>query len=662
MQNKFFEDIHAYHQKLSKAPDYTKLFTKDPKGKRFESLRGCSGFVDTFFTLDHFEDPYLYETLSVVLGMGETARKDDLDFKKTKDLVEKISSGKLRILNSTKNIHSKLYILQNKTCTRVICGSNNMTKRAKGSFQEEDAMVFDYMNSAHKGHSVYESVNKRLEHFEDNADEFMEDLYAQMAKNKDPAKEKQIIENWLQATDVSSEKISVAEKNEAILSAIASSEGHDEIVRVNPEKINKKTKEILNKNKSLTFKEGNLSVEKKKFLAFNEKTELPIMHIDYKKETIHIGKNSNFVNVVPEEFDPGKVNEALSNCENYINTSVDDSDSDYTDGEMTKNALCEIMLHILSSPFVSEWARIRKNYAVHAVKKGPKQLIVEGPSNNGKSTFAGWALSLVYGSPIEPINISKYTGPQIKNLISNQSLGATVFPLVLDDPKKSFFQAGGPHEYISKTHWETGWHPEINQPQIIYLANEPQLKEWGKTRNELIKLDIYYHDDTKCNVQIIEREFERRNEVFRYFSKAMFSEIKNHTGYESDDLHLARKAVLKLYSIAEREVPIWLTDKPYSKKYDQGKITVRRMLYGGALSTIKKTSNNPLVFSTLGERDFQSMRVFKNALPQNIASKMHGYKKIEILKPKEFWKWAGSPPTLIEKVREKVRERVPFLR
>ena len=648
MQNKMFEDFVFYHRKLSKTPDYVKLYSKDPEGKKFKHMRGCSGFVDSFFTLEHFDDPYGYETISIVVGINETAKKENLNSSDLQKIVTKVSDGSLKILNSHKNIHSKIYILWNEKWVRVIIGSNNITKRAKSRHQEEDCSVADFQRPIHEKHEYLQSVKARLESFEKHADLFMEDLI-NLIKD-DPEKTQEISRNWLEAVAVSQERISLAKHNKIILSAIDSHPEKQEVIKIAPSKIPQSVRKKFSKNKAITIKEDRWEINKKEFLSFKQNSELPAMMVDFDKETAKIGKDGNFVNRVADTLDKQKIKESLSLIEDFINQSIDKSDADCIHPNMTKHAYAEFLLHMLFGPFVSEWARRKKEYGGFGSKKGPKMVIIQGPSNNGKSTFANWGLSLVYGDLIKPIMVHQFSGPEIETIIDNQILGKTTFPLILDDPRSTFFKSGGPYERITKNHWDPAGHlDKIDQPNLIWLANEPKLHAWGKSRIDVINIDIVYHNESNTNIDIINTAMAKKCDIFPYFSKLVFTAMAKLNKYEFDDLYIPRKVWAELYNISNMPIPEWAPMQQYSKKYDQGKIKAKKILFDKHLKLSKVISNDPRIIEI---PDYKQNAAFIQSLPQHINAKKHGA-RIEVLNPREFDKWIGRapPPTLVERVK-----------
>ena len=646
-QNKMFEDFVPHHRKLSKIPDYVNLYSKDPEGKKFKHMRGCSGFVDSYFTLEHFDDPYNYETVSIVVGMNETAKKENLDSSDLQKIVTRVSAGDLKILNSQKNIHSKIYILQNEKWARVIIGSNNITKRARSPHQEEDCSVADFQKPIHEKHEYFQSVKKRLENIEKHADLFMGDLI-NLIKD-DPSKTEEISKNWLQAVGVSPERISQAEHNKIILSAILSSPEDQKVVQVIPNRISQNVKKNFSRHKAITTKEDGWEIDKKKYLSFEQKSELPAMMVDFDKESIKIGKDGNLVERVADTLDKEEIRKSLSLVEDFINQSIDKSDADCSNPSMTKHALYEFLLHIFYGPFLSGWAKKKKELAGFGSKKGPKMVIIQGPSNNGKSTFATWGLSLVYGSLIEPIMVHKFTGPQIEAIISNQTLGKTTFPLVLDDPRSTFFKSGGPYERIVKNHWDpAGYLDEIDQPNLIWLANEPKLHEWGKSRIDVLPIDVVYRNESNTNIEIINTAYRKKCDIFPYISKLVFREFAKLDKYKFDDIYPIRKALVKAYEIADMPIPEWAPIQRFSKKYDQGKTRVREILWEKKYNSSKIISEDPRIIEI---PDYRTMTDFIAALPQHITAKRHG-SRIEIRKPSEFDKWIGSAPrqTFIQRI------------
>ena len=124
--------------------------------------------------------------------------------------------------------------------------------------------------------------------------------------------------------------------------------------------------------------------------------------------------------------DREQVRKALEHIEKYFAT-VDWGQS--RDPRFAKESMFEALLYFLSAPFAHEHMQIRRQHYALIDQRGPQALYIVGPSQNGKSTFVRFALQLLSGKHVNPLDGGQFTKTRVR---SASALG-TVFPLVFDD-------------------------------------------------------------------------------------------------------------------------------------------------------------------------------------------------------------------------------------
>jgi hypothetical protein len=624
---------------ISKRKDFESLF------EGFKVLRAISYVASPLTILDFF-DRYKYEKVEILVGENLSVSEEYRDaLLKKKDVIERmvelIESGKLKIFIPKKTIHTKMFILEQKSdsiegqtppepliTSRVIISSANLTESAqKATRQTNYAVFWDLPADNPSLRQFHEDYDK---HF-DGAELFMEDLVELFQKEKEIPKH-QLINMWLDQSADSELDTDVIQNIQSI--SLQSLEAPIEteknfIIRL-PEKpeVRKGIERFLSPVKP-SISNNNVQMDVGAFFSFiQERCGIPLMRVDLEKEQVRMGFGGKVLLCTGPLPDKQNVNLALEHIESYINTV----DLGRTSNPIfVKTSMFEALLYILSAPFANEYMKLRRQKFGFVDLRGPRFLLVYGPSGNGKTSFVRFCLRLLSGHSIEPISSKDFR----KGKIRNTALVGTAFPLIFDDV--SFSKSSGIEETL-KSYWEIWWKESEVIPQIIMTSNHGSLKDWAKTRIKRVDFDIQFDRNDPESMQTLSKILSYNNSIFHWFSFLYIEYLRNGIIALDDELSTARLVMQRLYKHAQRPLPEFFPSEPVERIYDPG----RRSWI--ELFTFKKVTENwekgrlQIVF-TPDMQDYEINRAV-GLIPQSIKYKRFGH-TIIVETPDEFNAWLG---------------------
>lgn len=597
--------------------------------KNFSEFYGIIYLIKPIEIIDLFEKEN-YKNVEIIIDGFTSLKKyeEDLSQKSITEIekiVEFIKNDRLKIFFPTDRMeHSKYYFLKNEKFTRVINGSANYTFPREP--QQNYVWFIDFPNNAPE----LEKFKNDYRKLKENTKICLQSLLDMFKENDEDSEKKdtsEIIKIWIgnikETVDYTSEKNPVEE----ILPQIIRNTGQT-IVQIPTDMAIKLKDERLFKD---TFsEEGSKSFVRRIELIDRIKTEIkiPIMFVDMDKECVFCDKDEKRTE---SNFDKEKINNYLKNVEDYIGTV----DLGVTSNKVfVKQSICEALLYVLSTLFVNEITKMKREHAGLVNRRGIPFLFIYGDSKNGKTTFLKFVSKIIYEQIVQPIEGNEFNKARVNYLRSFSSC----FPLFFDDIGNRW----GYTEQIIKSHWEVNWNNEKIFPQLILTSNKPNLPDWAETRVKKINFDIKFSGNPKEERELNEI-LKQENLMFRYFSFLFIKELKKREFLNSSDhLWLARRIFKKLYKDGEREIPDYLSkilDKPIEEIYDINKKEWQEIIFRYQKVKIKEERADVRIdFSQ--DMTPNEIKTYINHLPSDIKHKIKGKTLIlEEENGKKFLNW-----------------------
>ena len=572
-----------------------------------------------------------YEEIELVVGddFGESYKRElkGKDIETVTRLAEFVSTGRLRLFFPKRMPdHSKLYILLKPGQTRIIFGAANLTESARRGRQANMMMVWDLPEGdpfIGNLFAKYETDTRK------NCDLFMGDLVAELKERVDQNRpQSEIVEAWLNRNpEVEEDLETTAIFAEITTKALDPERNTVPIIVVDVPKSVKTEKKLLTAFSQLSPDRASDGIrlnglELAKFVQ--ERWHVPLMRLDLEKRVVR----ANVRGVVEELTAPlsnvADVNDALAHIEDYINTVELGTSQNPL---LAKQSMFEALLYILASPFANERMKATRERHGAVTRRGPAVLYVTGPSSNGKTAFVKFALKLLTGYNVEPIDgQNHFTKTQVRAIRNLQ----TVFPMVFDD-----VPAARKLEGVVKPYWETEWRPDIVFPQLVITSNEESLEEWAKTRVKLIHFDVHF-TESKVNKDRLASLLARETHFFRWFSYLYFQQLGGEAFLADDQLKLARVVLKQLYQHAGRPLPPFFLDVPLELIHDPGRSEWMRVI---RLRKVTLDENaNEAVIDFAADLEPREISRYEGHLPQEIKHKRAG-KSLIVQNPASLFAW-----------------------
>ena len=613
----------------------------------FSALRAVSYVVSIKWILEFLERNQ-FESIEIVVGKEVSdlnpaeLLKDEVASDKgnlARQILGMMEQGRLKIYTSDRIVHSKFYILTGRGAIRVIQGSANLTTSARKGKQVNYLWKWDLEPGADK--SLIERFNADYDLHKKYCSLFMQDLQDMLKEAGDEDRER-VLNNWL-GRNVEPQEIGIMPMLTQMATEVLVGDSGEPVYRMmlpaEPSK-RKPIEQFLRPVKH-EIESSQIVFLKKDFLN-SENLFVPIMRVDFENHRIVFNIKAEKI-TVGDAAPPGEeVNTCLANIEEYIKSIDMGKTRNRTINNMTKMSVYEGLIYFLSSPFLNQYMRIKRAKVGRVDERGPRFLFISGGSSNGKTTFIKYALKLLTGKDINPIDKSNF---RKQNILMAAGLG-TNFPLVFDDVPPQRLNSSDMETTI-KSYWETWWNGQSIFPTIIVSSNAKSTKEWHQTRVKTLNFDVHFEPSMKAREKLNDI-FNQQNSIFSAFASYYFTHFSEDIS--DDELEHGRRTMLRLYDYAGRQVPEYFPKAPVETIYDPDRLKWRELIDLGKVSIVEKNDSMELTFlEGFNRSDVEhyadSIRHAKHRIVGNT---------IIIESPEDFRKWLGleenASPGIFEKL------------
>jgi hypothetical protein len=542
-------------------------------------------------------------------------------------LTERMDSGRLRVYvpKPHSKIHTKLYILENREDARVILTSRNLSMTRSLDF----ALWFDLPRE----HPFVAEANARFDEHLAMTNPFLDDLRSRL--RKEPGAEAQIIKAFLASPEPEpdTQLVRLAEATQESL-AHPDLETLQILIPDSPREKKRITETLEKAGFSVDEGQGVYRVDSRRFRTVVSRTvQLPIMTVYPERRRV--------AEIIDEEVlerssappsDRAEVSKWLDHIERYI-SAVDAELASPREKQVHKTAMMEVLLYLFASPFSHELMRLMQHHFGLVQKRGPRFLLVQGPTHRGKTTFLAFVLSLVAGRRIEPLSAKSY----FKEGFIRQALAyRTTFPLIFDD---MLSVTSAQFEGIVKDYWEKNWNSRDPVPQLVFSTNRGSIRQSVTTRVKRVYFPVYIAPtpEKKKALNLL-REDEPKSHLFEWFAHSYLELLENQDQPPpDDDLFLARTAMKRIYTFAGRPVPAYFPHEPFEKLYDTSREEWADMIHELHKAEILDSGDRIVVQfgKDMGRDDVQP---YTSLLPLNMDHEVKG-NTIIIRSAQQFREW-----------------------
>ncbi|MGA9840438.1 MAG: phospholipase D family protein [Thermoplasmata archaeon] len=542
-------------------------------------------------------------------------------------LTERMDSGALRVYvpKPHSRIHTKLYILENPKQTRVILTSRNLSMTRSLDF----ALWFDLSPD----HPFVAEANARFDEHLTVTVPFLDDLRNRL--RQEPEAEAQIIKAYLADPDAETEAQPVYLAR-ATQEALANPDIEVLSIQIPDNPRERKRLEEAIEKAGFTVDEGEsvYRVDSHRFRSVISRiVQLPIMTVyQDRRRVAEIIDGDVLERASPPPADREEVSRWLDHIERYI-SGVDVEQASAREKLVHKTAMMEVLLYLFASPFSHELMRLMQHHFGLVQKRGPRFLLVQGPTHRGKTTFLAFALALIAGRRVEPLSAKTY----FKEGFIRQALTyKTTFPLIFDD---MLSVTSTQFEGIVKDYWEKNWNSRDPVPQLVFSTNRGSIRQSVTTRVKRVYFPVYIEPtpEKKKRLNLL-REDEPKNHLFEWFAYTYLELLDNQEQPPpDDDLFLARSAMKKLYTFAGRPVPDYFPEEPFEKLYDTSREEWADMI--NELHKAQVTDSGDRILVQFGkDMSREDVQPYSAMLPLNMDHEVKG-NTIIIRSAQQFRDW-----------------------
>jgi hypothetical protein len=588
------------------------------------------------------------------LVMGHQ-RVHDFKSELTPDVVEKLihfrKSGRLRLFVSDKvHFHTKLYICEFESSVKLINGSANLTKTGTGikGTQWNHIWILE-VSGDYNSSEDYQTEVDHYDNYKAKTEEFFGD-FADAFEQIPEEKKIEIIENWIASGDIYGlpEDAQIHQVTRLIIDEVISPdiEPNQQVVSIVPNASGNVVQKVTESLKPIgvTYEsEGTITVPKGKYLDHSLR-DFPLLVANFERKEVRLGWGGKSVSRTADEHDAEAIKDALEGIEGFVN-SVDMAEPEFP--LLAKTSVAEAILYILATPFHHEYMRNRREIFGLTEERGPRILHLYGGTSNGKSKLLTYCSKILTGREIvQPMDGDLFTDTRVRDLRSWQS----TFPMMWDDlPNEKWGQQA---EKVIKTYWDKRWTREQYSPQLILTSNRQCPRGPLQNRVKEIHLSSTYPRSSDSRVQLA-KHLNRKNRLFEFFSKAYF-EIESE--YDDDEAHLSRKAMRRLYEIANRKIPDWMPlKKPLEDTYSPTAVVLLKAIIDGSC-TLTKTVDEAIVEFDQAFQFFE-LKPYTEGIPNEFEMTKKG-NRLFIRRPKRFLPWLRNASLYIgkRKIPRKIRK------
>ncbi|MEK7389870.1 MAG: phospholipase D family protein [Elusimicrobiota bacterium] len=596
----------------------------------FKKLKAVSYVVSPDLLLEFFDRGYTEVEVVVGENLTEHYRQDlaQKDANVTQRLAERMAGGSLKVYIPERTLHSKLYLLERPGQCRVIATSANLTATARQASRQVNYAWYVDLPAGHPAMAGFESD---YQSHKQRCSLFMGDL-AELLRTSREDQRAELVTAWLKSAppeEVAAEARKLLQEisRRSVQIEPGASEPVFSIKLPDAPAARRETERLLAPLNPV-LAGGEVRINASGYLRYVQATQgIPIMQVDRNKREVRLAIDGG-VRVLNEPLpDAAAVNQALDHLESYFQT-VDSGQS--PDPRFAKTSMCEALLYMLASPFANDYMRLKRRRYGAIDSRGPRFLYIYGPSQNGKSTFLRFALKLITGHALEPLN----GGDFAKRKIIGATTVGTTFPLAFDDLVLA--QRYGLFEEVLKSYWETWWNQDSIMPQIVLSSNTYTLRDWAKSRVKRLDFDIQFTPDG-AGKEVLAKLFSVENPLFRWFAHLYFDHLDKLASLSEDELELSRKIMQDIYRHAGRPLPDYFPKEPIERLYDPGRREWKDLLERLQKATVEWDSDRASVHFSDDLQHFE-IKAYENALPAAVKHRRRG-KALIIESPAEFRAW-----------------------
>lgn len=632
-QRTLFPDPQALYTKvIGRRKDFEGLF------EGFERLRAVSYVVSPDLLLEFFDRGY--KTLEVVVGenLSEHYRQDLVQkgVEVTQRLAERMAKGELKIYVPDVTLHTKLYILDRPGQYRVVITSANLTETARHAARQVN---YAWYADLPPDHPWLARVEEDYKTHRDRCTLFMGDL-AELLRQNQTEKRRELVETWLKSVPPEE----VAAETRKLLQEISrramesQPEAAEPVFSVRlPESAGaRREAERLLAPLNPVTSGSEVRLNSAGYLRYVQAAHgIPVMNVDLERREVRLGMDGS-VRVLSQPLpnEASAVNASLDHLESYFRT-VDSGQA--PDPRFAKTSMFEALLYMLTSPFANDYMRLKRRRYGAIDSRGPRFLYIYGPSQNGKSTFLRFALKLLTGRSVEPLNGGDFTK---RKIVGAASVG-TVFPLVFDDLVLA--QRYPLFEEVLKSYWEVWWSDDSVSPQVILSSNAYSLRDWAKSRVKRLDFDVQFTPDSSAK-DALAKIFKTENPLFLWFSHLYFQRLAQPESVSDDELAFARSVMEEIYQRAGRPLPDYFPKEPIERLYDPGLREWRDLLDRLRKAQVEWDSDRASIHFSEDMQHFE-IKAYENSLPAAVKHRRRG-RTLVIETPKEFRAWLEKGKSL----------------
>ncbi|MBI4387031.1 MAG: phospholipase D family protein [Elusimicrobia bacterium] len=625
-QQNLFPDPQALYSKvIMRRRDFETLF------EGFERLKTVSYVVSPDLLLEFFDRGY--KELEVVVGenLSEHYRQDlaQKGADVTQRLAERMANGELKIYVPDRTLHTKLYMLERPGQCRVILTSANLTETARSAARQVN---YAWYADVPPGHPWLARIEEDYKTHRDRCDLFMGDL-AELLRQGRVEKRRELVETWLKSVPPEE----VAAETRKLLQEISrraiqmGPEAAEPVFSVRlPEApgARREAERLLAPLNPVTSG-AEIRLNGSGYLRYVQAAHgVPLMDADLARREVRLGLDGSIrILTCPLPEDTGAVAGALKHLESYFDT-VDSGQA--PDPRFAKTSMFEALLYLLASPFANEYMAAKRRRYGAIDSRGPRFLYIYGPSQNGKSTFLRFALRLLTGRSVEPLNGGDFSK---RKILGAASVG-TVFPLVFDDLVLT--QRYPLFEEVLKSYWEVWWSDGSASPQLILSSNAYSLRDWAKSRVKRLDFDVQFAPDSSSK-ETLAKIFKVESPLFSWFSHLYFQRLNRPEPGPDDELAVARAVIEEIYRHAGRPLPDYFPKEPIERLYDPGRREWRDLLDRLRKARVEWDSDRASIHFSDDMQHFE-IKAYENSLPAALKHRRRG-RTLIIETPKEFRSW-----------------------
>ena len=677
----------------------------NPAEMRWETVKSWDSFIDLFDDAVHIdavtycESPKLLlelfdqsdsqlESMDVLVGNREEYRSSVNEVTVARKLERYYREGKLLVrLKNQKVVHSKLYrIVDPEDQVTLVAGSANFSYNSWKN-QTNSVVVFETEVGSQLDRQFQEWIDDHRDRYADEV--FMEDLADRLEQLDDEEEKERHIELWIDNRDtnlteqgevhssVGDELKELGKEVDRVVSVTDDPEEADEVVTIQPEKIEETTENEGAENENDERENGTGTADAIKAARTPEysitlstqgfesdgyaeqmssdlkhrgadvgsdtittpvegytnylqtRYDVPKMWIDDERRNIHLqhGEHHRILTADHEPI-PEILDRALSNIEDYVETI--DRWGETNNPRAVKAHMYEGILYGLWSPFVNLYAQ--EFYGNVTLDNALQYLYIFGESDAGKDKFAEFVLRLISDDLVRGTADADEVGKgQIRSLRNVD----TVFPYVISDISKQKIE----RIETLRNFWQDSWQPSnnISYPTIIFTSNDSRPNDWFRNRTKMLHFDVVFPSNPEDEGFYEAQEdlnaiLDVRNPIFSYVSRRILhDEMYVNAGGTVNDV---RQVFLGFYDLVGREPPEYFPQEPANRKYNIGKRKWRQAYERGDVEFDRRKDH------LIAEFDLEPHELYsyRKTLPTKMRPEKSG-RNIIIKNPEDFYEW-----------------------